>query len=424
MKTSLYFIFSLFLLSQITLAEEESDFFTFNFGQVSIAHAPIPLKIKDFKLLGLSKNKNVKAVFIKDSIQWIRTATNLLVPRALVKIKTKNLEDVHFEYQEETIIPSHAKKIRYTEVFVELFNPSEIKVFDGKNHVETITIRGKKTAKFDSSKLVDYSCHKYNVKVTGLEDEYFSLGCELSKTGKFGNEKPRLKVTWSATNFKLINGQLPPYVSYLSKTRRAKINVIDQKGNKREIEIRANLPKRIKRLKTAIGFGPYMFEAQEAGLDREPKLAPALMFYAKYDFNFKKSLRGFNATVYNESIFNNAGIYLAYEVADALDKKLTVVPLLGAQALTFRYNKNTKYKHSFIYPQGFELVFKNAFDIENYTVVYGMFLSTSSTVTYDNLWLRWGKGYFWEINFIRWGEQGQKASTYGLSVGLPLASFF
>jgi len=404
----------------------EDSLFSISFGEVSVGASRVPIKLSDFKLFGIKKNKNVKAFFIKNSVQWIRTKNNLLVPRARIALKARHYKNIHFKYLGQTIIPVFKhNKYHYSEIFMSLFEPGILKVYEGSNLVEEISLKAKKISKVKKDvRLIDYSCARYNVEVTGLENEYFSLGCQLSKTGQFGNEKPRLQVTWAATNFTLLDGQAPPYTSFLSDNSPVNLTVIDKEGAKRQIKITAKLPKRLKRLKTAVGLGPYTFKAEEGTATRDSQLAPAFMLYAKYDFSFTTSLRGFDALVFNESIFNNSGLYFAYELADAMDKRISLVPLLGAQGLSYRYNKKSEFKHDFIFPQGFELVFKHVFGIENYNVVYGMFLSTSSDVTYDNIWLRWGKGYFWELNFIRWGQDDQKASMFGLSIGLPLATFF
>ncbi len=422
-KTALLLLLFINTLLQTPLKAEES-LFSISFGDVSIGANRIPIKLSDFKLFGKNKNKNIKAFFIKNSVQWVRTKNNLLVPRARIALKGRHFKNIHFKYLGQTIIPVFKhKKYHYSEIYMGLFNPGKLEVYEGENLIEIISLKAKKTTKLKDAKLIDYSCSRYNVQVRGLENEYFSLGCQLSKTGHRGKEKPRLQVTWAATNFTLLNGQTPPYTAFLNDNSPVHLTVLDKDGLKRKITITAKLPKRLKRLKTAVGLGPYMFEAKENGLDRDPQASPAFMLYAKYDFNFTTSLRAFDALVFNESVFNNSGLYFAYELADAMDKRISLVPLLGAQGLSYRYNKKTKFKHDFIFPQGFELVFKHVFGIENYNVVYGMFLSTSSTITYDNLWLRWGKGYFWELNFIRWGQGEQKASMYGISIGLPLASF-
>ena len=167
-----------------------------------------------------------------------------------------------------------------------------------------------------------------------------------------------------------------------------------------------------------------MFEPKDGDKSRNDRIAPAVMFYGRYDLIKTTCLRFFNATVASGSVFNNGGIYFAYELADAFDGRLELVPLLGAQILSFDYDDENDAYHKAIYPQGAEIVWNNAFGIENYNVVYGMFLSTSSQNDYQNLWVRWGKGYFWELNYINWAQDGFRAKMWGLSIGLPMFQAF
>ena len=79
-----------------------------------------------------------------------------------------------------------------------------------------------------------------------------------------------------------------------------------------------------------------------------------------------------------------------------------------------------------IFPQGIEFLWKHAFGIKNYIVGGGGFASPSETVDYQNLWIRWGKDYFWELNYIYWGipEEDHNAKMWGLSIGFPFKPFF
>ena len=60
----------------------------------------------------------------------------------------------------------------------------------------------------------------------------------------------------------------------------------------------------------------------------------------------------------------------------------------------------------------------------NYIRGRKVFLSPSNDLDYKNIWIRWGKSYFWELNLIEWGQDNFKASMWGLSVGFPLKGFF
>jgi hypothetical protein len=251
------------------------------------------------------------------------------------------------------------------------------------------------------------------------------VGCHLERRGKWGKERPRLEISWSSTNYRLLNGGGPPYVVILNGKSPAKFTVVDNEGNEKEVSFKAKLPKRLKRLKTALGFGPYLYRRSIDDVKKSNELAPAFFLYGNLYMTNSTSLRFFDGFVWrNPSYFNNFGFYFAYNLADAFDGRIELVPLLGIQGLSFKLLDNSKTFTQLIYPQGFELIYKHAFGIENYNIVYGMFISTSSEVGYNNLWIRWGKGYFWELNYIDWEKNGKKAAMYGLSIGVPFLSFF
>jgi len=113
------------------------------------------------------------------------------------------------------------------------------------------------------------------------------------------------------------------------------------------------------------------------------------MLYGKFDFNDTTSLKGFDALLYSKTLFNNSGVYFSYDLAEILDGRILINTLLGFQGLHFKYSPQTPSQFRVIYPQGFEVLYKHAF-IENYSLFYGMFLSTSAE-QYTNSWIRYGK---------------------------------
>lgn len=422
-------LLSLFLiLSQSTLANNK----LISFGDVQIGADRINLILEDFKVSIKQKaNIPIKAELAPGSVQWIRDASsNLLIPRARLQIDVGSLSStIAGKYSNEIVIPEKTKKGSSFDLYVNLFNPDLVIIKRGTEIIGEVGIKvddisQKIKARNQKTKLIDYSCTRYRLDFKGLEHEYMSIGCKLERIETNGKETPRLVVTWSTTNYTLLDGSSPPFKVILHGSDPASIIVRDSNGKNKKITISAKLPKRLHRLKTAIGFGPYMFEPRDGDKSRNQGVAPALMFYGRYDLQASTSLRFFNATVASGSLFNNGGIYFAYELADAFDGRLELVPLLGAQILSFDYDDENSAYHKAIYPQGAELIWNNAFNIENYLVGYGMFLSTSSKRDYQNLWIRWGRGYFWELNYINWEEDGFKAKMWGLSIGLPLFQAF
>ena len=396
-----------------------------SFGQVQIGEDRLKIELRNWKVK-FDESLPLKVAFVKDSVQWVRDESNLLIPRARLRIYINEKgNDLYLKYKSQVILPQMAPKGKMTDLYINLFSPGEIEVLKAKEtfgKIQIYSLPGKENE--EDRKLIDYSCSRFDLKFEGLENDYLSVGCRLDRIGKIGNEKPRLIVTWTGPNYKMLDGSLPPFKAVLLNTNKATMKVIDGNNQEKEISIQAKVPKRLYRLKTAFGFGPYQFKTTSGTRTQDEKISPALFFYGRYDLFKTSSIRVFDAFIFRESKFNNGGVYFAYQLADALDGRLELVPLLGAQVLTFKYDDDFDSKHKIIYPQGFELSFKNAFGIENYSVTYGMFLDGSSRTNYKNLWVRWGKGYFWELNYIEYGAGDNRAKMYGLSIGLPLMQLF
>ena len=180
---------------------------------------------------------------------------------------------------------------------------------------------------------------------------------------------------------------------------------------------------------TAYGFGPYALHTKVTNSETKKTsqihspIAPALFFYMNYKISDNTSIRGFDAAIFQESKFNNAGLYLGSDFGFSLDNKLYFTTLLGVQYLYFKYDDEAPEVSEPIFPQGLEFMYRHAFDIPNYIISGGIFLSTDDDIEYENVWVRWGKNYFWELNLISWGKEDFEAKTWGLSVGLPFKGF-
>lgn len=395
-----------------------------SFGPVKIGEERIPINLRDFKVQTETPSEmKLKANFLKNSVQWVRLPSNLLSARARLGIRIYELSpDISLRYLDRSILLQKRKKYLYSELYISLFYPGKITIIKNGKPVGKIVIQASYPQKKTETHLIDYSCSRYGIKIEGLDNEYVSLGCSLRRTGKWGNEKSRLEITWASTNFRLLDKSNPPYVAIMTSSSPVTTTVIDRQGVKRKVTIRARVGKRLYRLRTALGFGPYFFKAKQDNLSRESKLAPSLMLYGNLGLTKDTSIRGFDALVWHDSRFNNLGLYFAYELANTFDQRVSLVALLGIQGLTFQYNKHQDPFSQIIYPQGFELLIRHL-GWENYHFFYGMFISPSSDYDYKNLWARYGKKYFWEINYIEWGYSGKSSSMWGLSVGIPFMSF-
>lgn len=394
---------------------------TFNLGRFSIGESRIQVELEDFLIH--KQKESVIANWNSGSVQWIRNENNLLIPRALLNIEVKETSDqLHFQYQEKTIIPVQTKDGVRSDVYIDLFNPDTLFIYKGKELLDKIIIEARPAKNARTKQLIDYSCAPYEIAIEGLDDEYLSLGCKMFKRGRFGNELPRLEVMMSSTNLRLQNDRKPPYTLFLEDNSPVKLEMRDQSGNIRTLQMRAKLPPSLPRLKTAFGIGPYLYESRLGSDIQNSNYAPSFMLYAKFDLTDTASLKAFDALLYSKSFFNNSGLYFSYDLASAFDERVLINALLGFQGLHYRYRSGDQTVFRLIYPQGFEVIYKHAFK-ENYHLTYGMFLSTTDE-DYTNAWIRYGKGSFLEFNYIHWGHQQNEIKMWGLSVGIPFFSLF
>lgn len=411
-----FWAFCLFIFSG-----QESFAQIISFGKFSIGESRIHADLNDFVIH--TEHPSIKALWVPDSVQWIRNENNLLVPRALLKIMVKNqTAHVHINYHNSVVIPARKENVFTTEIYVDLFNPDTALVYAGTDLLDKIVIEARAALNARSKQLIDYSCAPYDLKLEGIDSEYLSIGCKMNRLGKFGNEHPRLEITMSTTNLRALNDAKPPFTIFLRDNTPVELQMkgVDQKIKTFHLE--ATLPKRLNRLKTAIGFGPYIYQSEFQNDKQSAKFAPSLMIYAKFDINETSSFKAFDALLYSKSRFNNSGLYFSYDLADAFDGRVLINALLGFQGLHYKYASNTPTKFRLIYPQGFELIYKHAF-MENYHATYGMFLSTSSE-SYTNAWLRYGKRSFLELNYINWGHERNSIKMWGISIGIPFIGAF
>lgn len=395
----------------------------FSIAKFSIGESRIQLNLEDFVVHG--KSSSVQSHFIKDSLQWIRNENNLLVPRILLEIKvSEEKSNIFISLDKKVIIPTKNNKMYSTKFYVDLFNPAEIIVFSGKELLDTITIEAKSSASAKSKQLIDYSCSPYSLKIEGIDSEYISVGCKMNSLGKWNAQTPRLEITMSSTNLRTISGAKPPYFFYLENNAPLEINLLDQQNKVNTLHLEAKIPEHVYRLHTSIGFGPYIYKAGVNLATTDSLLASSIMGYAKFDLTETASLKAFDALLYSKSLFNNSGLYFSYDLAEVFDNRVYINALLGFQGIHYSYSrKNTGTEFQILYPQGFEVLYKHAFGIENYNLFYGMFLSTNQE-RYTNAWLRFGKSAFLELNYIDWGHDTSRIQMWGLSLGLPFLSGF
>jgi hypothetical protein len=418
---NLFLLTVLILISPLWAQRQKID--PISFGPVNLAEERIAVNLKTFKIKQEGRYK-VSATFIPNTVQWIRLDKSLLVPRALIKVSfsAPPSHDFSWEYAHQKIIPLYNNKSKKynARVFISLFESLPLELYEGKSVVTTLRIE---PAPQKHSHLIDYSCAPYSIEVEGLQDDFLSMGCKIQRTGKLGQEKPYLEVLVTSASYRLKDLSEPPYLIAFHKTGEANLTMINHDGREEKITIKAKLPEKLPRLKLAFGYGPYLLDSKNKFGDKRSEIAPTVMLYGNLALNESNSLRFFDSYSQNIAKFHNWGVYFAWDLAEFCDQRCLLTSLIGAQGVNYRYSSNDTTQSEMIYPQGFEFIYKHPFGNLNYRFSYGMFASFSGMYDYTNIWVRYGKGFFWELNFIEWSREQRQASMFGLSVGFPIATF-
>jgi hypothetical protein len=394
------------------------------FGDLKKGQANVEITEDDFDIINPRLPFKIKTNLVNKSIQWVRLDDILLSPRARIEILAETeARHLSLRYRGQSILlQDYNQNKSYTQFSIDLFQPDQVEVYHQGEKLGEIKILTKQKGR-KRSHLIDYSCSKFQLQIAGLENEFLTVGCKEIIAGEFGSEKPMLQVYFALSDYKILDGSAPPYIVTLNNNATSTISVINDDGVIKEFKVKATIPQRYKRLKFALGLGPYSYISQNKTTETDEGWPMAYMLYGKLDINPSTSIKLFDAFITKKTTFNNSGLYLSNDIAKLLDNRVTVNTLLGFQGLYFKAEGNDSADNSMIFPQGIEVTYHHPFDLDNYQLVFGAFLSTASDLTYSNIWVRFGKRVFWELNYIDWGDANHYIRTYGLSVGFPLASF-
>lgn len=373
-----------------------------------------------FILEFVPKKQGLSAAIIPGSEEMTRYEDSLLLPKALVKIKAPfKASRLGIQYMGKVRgfqrLNEKSSEARFYASFLEA--KEAVLLLDGKPYA-TLNFEGEK----QEEALIDNGCFTYHLETQGMEGELLSLGCRKSVYGEFGNEESMLQVFWAAGDWKPRGGEEGVHLVNLYGKAPSTVALENNKGEQRELKLWANPPKKRPRLLTALGLGPYQYLAKRESKIHDDAVQFMYMLYGKFVLSEKNSFKLFDAYIEGTSKFNNLGLYFSSDVAKLWNNRIVINTLLGAQDLFFELPGAKQ--HKIIYPQGIEMIFHHAFGLKNYKLMAGGFVALGAGLDYSNVWLRFGKGVFYELNYLKWAEDESKAEALGLSVGIPFFSAF
>ncbi|MBT4792847.1 MAG: hypothetical protein HON90_14830 [Halobacteriovoraceae bacterium] len=392
-------------------------------SRISFSKKDIKIQVTKFKDL------EIRAMVDDSSFEWVRVEQTLLIPRVRLKIKVSTPQsELSVHYKDNIFSFQQSKKNSYSEIYYSLFEKNVVKIYQANKLVGQIELHFNDKHK-QKRVLIDYTCSRNGIRIDGLEKEHLSIGCHTRPIGRYGQEKPMLEIKWLSPELKIVGSDYVPYQAAFINKKPVRITVLNTRTNQtKEIIIHARVNDRLHRMFTAYGYGAHALHTNKINKTgtvkkKQADIVPALFFYLNYKISDHTSVRGFNAAFFQESKFNNAGLYFGSDFGFALDDRLYFTTLLGVQYLYFKFDDDTAEISEPIFPQGIEFMYRHLFGIENYIVSGGIFVSTTDEIDYENIWVRWGKNYFWELNVITWGKEDFQAKTWGVSVGFPFKGF-
>lgn len=391
---------------------------------------PAP-RLEDFAVTVNPSSAPVRAAWIEGSVRWLRGKDGLALPRARLLV-TASVPSGRalLRWRGAAVMLQDRGEEAAAELFVPLHEAGEaVLLVDGRPAARVrIAARAASAAPPGERHAIDHSCSPWKLRLEGVDDLYASANCRLVPVGRLGAEEALLDVRFSAAGATLADGSPAALAVALRDGRPARVSLVGPDGKPRAATLSASVPPRLNRMKLAWGAGPYHLSssAQDGN-----GWGGSVMLYGNFRLRMEDSLsvRFFEAAVARDAarraFFNNFGVYFAYDAAAVLDTRVRLTALLGMQSVTFAPHGLARRSYSeVIAPQGLELSYADAFGARGKSLSGGMFLLPTQERNYQNFWVRWGTGWFGELNYISWRSRGRDARMWGVSIGAPLARLF
>jgi hypothetical protein len=403
------------------------------------AFAPTDFDVADFTVdRDGGSDGSVEAELEVGSLRWVRVARYVVVPRAVVVVRAAGASGGLVSYAGASLPMAADAAAAYVAVPVALIDgasyPILVQVWrDGERRAASFHVRFAPRSQHAGQVLFDSSCSPYALAVRRgaiPADSWLYIGCSLVSTAREDHDSPSLDLymLWDQAGTDVTFEAMPasPAVDTLwvhRVTDSPSATTLAARGETAEVSYR--LPHELRAGFFGAGLGPYYY-ALEDNRGKLATVAPLLTLYAAYSFNPAARVVYFNAAVLDRHGFIDQGVYLWLEQFRAIDDRLSINLLLGANVLV--YSRHDRAVGRLSAPQGVELSVRD-FLAPNRNLSAGAFLYPPiAERSYYNIWLRWGSPQiFGEINYIAWEEPyaigASSSQSVGVSVGLSLLRF-
>ena len=402
------------------------------------AFAPADFEVQDFTLERYDGgDPRVTASLEPGTLEWVRTARVLVVPRAVVQVRVQGATRGTVTYADASQPMAADDAGLRADVPVALMAgqsyPLVVQAQHGTELVSAafhvkFTPRPQNTGRV----LFDSSCSPFGLSLRRgaiARDAWMYVGCSNVITLREERDTPALELYVlfdGAGDAVRVDGvPTPPTVDTVWHQRvEQSPGALTFSALGQRAELAYFLPERIHPGFLGVGFGPYLYlyEDDDDGASLAAQV-PMLTLYAGYTVNPTMRIVYFNAAALHRRGFMDQGVYLWLEQLRALDDRFSLNLLLGANVLAYSHSGTLTARLSA--PQGFELVMRDFLAV-NRNLTAGAFLYPKiADRSYYNIWLRWGsQAFFGEVNYIAWKEPhgGTYTETHsiGLTFGIPV----
>lgn len=373
------------------------------------------------------------------TVQWVRVADVLVLPRARLVINAPGAESGRVTSAGFSQALSRSR----VEVPVALIsgegNPIDFRIRRaGKDLAGRVVLRFRPRKDLGSERVfTDASCSRFGMKVTGTAQSpqargWGYIGCRMVVSENTGHRTSSLEayVFWDGVGQTVRVGGADTPESSVSvwplrlRSEPGEVTLTAPPAD--TMTIRYGTPENLHLGSIGMGLGPYWDHFSGNGEDLST-VAPVLTLYGSYFITEQLRLLAFDATTIDPHLTTDFGLYIGTEYLKFLDRRVVINLLLGAHALGFR--SLGEYYVKLGVPQGVEItlvdVLKKSCNVQTGFFLYPLINGKS----YYNVWFRWGSPrLFGEFNYISWdetlGSQGIHTDTAGVSIGFPIGKFF
>jgi len=409
---------------------------------VPTAFSPDDFSTDDFIIEWIGKPLNgVNYELRKGSLEWVRVAEVLVVPRAQILISIDNVDGGHVSntgfFQPFLIDHDRAKVELPIALISGESNAIKLSVLrNGSEEKGTLIVRFKPKKVSEQPRIyADHSCSgfKLSFDFKGTPElwnnHWLYLGCRLvhGVTADSHNASLEVFVLWDNVGEVI---ELQGVSTKSSSTSlwplrlRSSSRPVTVRAGQKELDIYYRTPKKVNLGFIGVGIGPYAytFDAPGANVD---KIAPVMTLYGGYFIFETMRIVAFNASVLDSTLNSDLGLYLNSESIRAFDRRVSINLMLGGHVQGYR--NGTRNNWTFGAPQGVELIVRDVIKKGRNAAAGAFIYPAIQKKSYYNVWLRWGSSVFGEFNYMAWqeplGENRAYSRSVGLSFGFPLVRF-